>query len=167
MNAFSLLYRTLYVLEASNNHIIELRGRQTRTISIQSGQICCPALSFPYNAIMWFDAGSTVLRVQGLNTSLAQSYSVNRQHVNEIVYFDGKIYWSQKDPMGIFYKHWEMTDADAISDSDEIAVVEYDSYMIISDFKVVDPSKQPLTGETVHMHVCVQVSYITILVSVI
>lgn len=138
----------LYVLEANNNLIVEVRGEQMRTVSIQSGQICCPALSFVHNAIMWFDAGNSLLHVQGLtNTSPTQSYGVDGQHVFKISYLNGKIYWSQKLPMGIYYKDWETTG------SAQTMVVEYSNYMIISDFALVDFSKQPLSGEGVYMHV--------------
>ena len=147
MNAF-FLPRVLYVLEANNNHIIELRGERMRTLPAQSAQICCPALSFAHNAIMWFDAGNSLLRVQELtNTSRSQSYGVNGWHVFEISYFNGKIYWSQKSPMGIYYKHWETTDPV------ETTVIEYNNYMVISDFALVDVSKQPLTGEGVYVRV--------------
>ena len=135
----------LYVLEANNNHIIELRDEEMRIVLTHSEEIRSPALSFTHNAIMWFDAENSLIRVQELtNTSLSQSYGVNGWHVFEISYFNGKIYWSQKAPMGIYYKHWETTD------SVETTVIEYNNFMVITDFSLVDISKQPLTGEGVY-----------------
>ena len=137
----------MYVLDAPANSIKEIRydGKQTGK-EFGGAYISCPALSYTHNSILWYQ-GFTILSVQELtNESLPRSYSVHGQFVTEIEYFQERIYWSQKDPMGVFYMEWNKS----IS-VERFLIKDFPRTSVINDVALVHPSKQPYTGKVYTM----------------
>ena len=123
---------------------IDYRGETVRNISPESFRVSCPALSFFHAAIFWVQTAADIV-VQGLiNVEFSRQYTPSGgQLYTEIIYFRGNIYWSQKAPMGIYYRWWNE------SDSDVVTVREFPSTESVNDMILVHPSKQPYSGEII------------------
>ena len=110
-------------------------------VPANSGGITSLAMSYNEHTILWAAGASESIECQGLqNATFRRSYTVcTGCYIIDISVFNGRVYWAQKSPMGIYYMQGHLENGMTME------VRRYSNN--IKGFRVVDASCQPLTGE--------------------